>query len=1248
MRILAIRGKNLTSLEGFFELDLVDGPLGAAGLFAIAGPTGAGKSTILDAMCVALYNKTPRLGGQGGVEVGRTDGTMRGLPANDPRNLLRDGATEGYAEVDFLGREGRRWRARWSVRRARLAVAGKLQSSDLTLEEIGGARVGGTLTETLAAIETELGLDFDQFRRAVLLAQGDFAAFLRAKAADRASLLEQMTGTKIYGELSQEAWARTAAEQKALDELVARLADAEPAKADAREALETAGRGAAATRGGAEAEVARLRAALAWHGAAEALRHGVDAALVERKGAEDAREALADAREELAGAEAAEPARGAVEALDVAIGRAFVATSAVESGETAAVLAAKDAEEARGRSEKAALAVAEAEAARIAKGPALQEARAADVRVVEARRRAEAAALDAKGAADLARNAADALRARDGELAAADERLTALDQWLTRHAATATVAAEWGQLQVHLSVLAAEAPRRERAVAASAVLHAAAEQAATAHTQAITARDTSRLEADAAAKKAEAAREEVARLDATNQGEDFPLRRTRHEAHRDGLVRCADLLATWSRLGQERAVELAAVEAASAAAVEAEAARSRAALARAEQGARLAEARDGLRRAQAALDLTGHRAALVDGVPCPLCGAPDHPWADGSPLAGLVDDTSGRVAALDAEVARLGAVESAAGAKAAADTLEAARGRARVADKDKQRAALAQAWTAARVTPAPEALPEEDGAGALAAALTTGLAAALADVQAHLVRLTAEEREAARLGKAEVDALNAARACATRAADAVARADVAMRVREEAERAVAENVRVRDEAHGRAKSALDAAAAAFPTSDKWRAAATSDPAAFRDACAKEVADWHDKRADREDATTKRAALAVQRATAAATSAGQAEAAARAAEVAAMALTAKADVERLRAALLDGAPADAVEAALVATGAAARTAADEARTRAERLAAVATETRAVATAARAEAARRDAELADTRAAVARACAELDLDEPTLRARLARDRRWREDLRARLSAADRAVAEAVTRAAERTRAADAHAATDPPAEDRPTVLAALPAAEATQRAADDAWTAARAALLQDDDRRARSATLLPAVEAQRAVTDRWKVINKLIGSASGNVFRQFAQSLTLDRLLEQANVQLASLNPRYQLQRVPNVEMELQVVDLHMAEQVRPLTSLSGGETFLVSLALALGLAELAATRTRVESIFIDEGFGTLDTETLDVALSTLEGLRAEGRTVGVISHVGGLAERLGTWVSVRKVSPGRSRVEIVIG
>ena len=262
MRILAVRGRNLTSIEGTFELDLADGPLGDAGIFAITGPTGAGKSTILDAICVALYNRTPRFGGQPGVEVGR-DGAMRGISSYDPRNLLRDGVGEGWAEVDFVGREGRKWRSRWTCWRARKRPEGPLQAAELTLEEIGGARVGGKLTETLAAIEERVGLDFDQFRRAVLLAQGDFAAFLRAKAQERASLLEQMTGTSIYGEVSKRAFDRAAREAEALREVEARLADAEPLSAEARAAHAVARR-----REHEQGEGDGLRAGARRHGAA--------------------------------------------------------------------------------------------------------------------------------------------------------------------------------------------------------------------------------------------------------------------------------------------------------------------------------------------------------------------------------------------------------------------------------------------------------------------------------------------------------------------------------------------------------------------------------------------------------------------------------------------------------------------------------------------------------------------------------------------------------------------------------------------------------------------------------------------------------------------------------------------------------------------------------------------------------------------------------------------------------------------
>ena len=184
MRILAIRGRNLASLEGDFELDFRKGPLAEGGLFAITGPTGAGKSTLLDALCLALFDRTPRLDGRGGVLIGSEGETDdEKVRSSDVRSLLRRGAAEGKAEVDFVGRDGREWRATWSVRRARGKAKGKLQDQAVALVDLAtGDPVPGRKTETLKAIEEKVGLTFDQFRQSVLLAQGEFARFLKGDA----------------------------------------------------------------------------------------------------------------------------------------------------------------------------------------------------------------------------------------------------------------------------------------------------------------------------------------------------------------------------------------------------------------------------------------------------------------------------------------------------------------------------------------------------------------------------------------------------------------------------------------------------------------------------------------------------------------------------------------------------------------------------------------------------------------------------------------------------------------------------------------------------------------------------------------------------------------------------------------------------------------------------------------------------------------------------------------------------------
>ncbi|MDQ3370478.1 MAG: AAA family ATPase, partial [Myxococcota bacterium] len=216
MRILAIRGCNLASLAGEFEIDLARAPFSDAGVFAIVGNTGAGKSTLLDALCVALFDRTPRLTNHSRVVVGRGDDDPGALGAQDVRTLLRRGAAAGWAEVDFESGDARRYRARWSVRRARGQTDGTLQDQQVTLTSIdGGERLGGTKTETLKAIVARLGLTFDQFRRSALLAQGEFATFLRADGKDRSELLERMTGTEIYSRLSVAAHLKaTLAEQR--------------------------------------------------------------------------------------------------------------------------------------------------------------------------------------------------------------------------------------------------------------------------------------------------------------------------------------------------------------------------------------------------------------------------------------------------------------------------------------------------------------------------------------------------------------------------------------------------------------------------------------------------------------------------------------------------------------------------------------------------------------------------------------------------------------------------------------------------------------------------------------------------------------------------------------------------------------------------------------------------------------------------------------------------------------------------
>ena len=170
---------------------------------------------------------------------------------------------------------------------------------------------------------------------------------------------------------------------------------------------------------------------------------------------------------------------------------------------------------------------------------------------------------------------------------------------------------------------------------------------------------------------------------------------------------------------------------------------------------------------------------------------------------------------------------------------------------------------------------------------------------------------------------------------------------------------------------------------------------------------------------------------------------------------------------------------------------------------------------------------------------------------------------------------------------------------------------------------------------------AIEAQKKECHRWEKLHGLIGSADGKKYRNFAQGLTFELMVSHANRQLQKMTDRYLLIRDDKQPLELNVVDNYQAGEIRSTRNLSGGESFIVSLTLALGLSKMASRKVRVDSLFLDEGFGTLDEESLETALETLSGLQQDGKLIGIISHVSALKERISTQINITPVSGGRS-------
>lgn len=200
MRLLTLHFANLNALNGKWTIDFTAPEYTSDGIFAISGPTGSGKTTLLDAICLALYGRTPRLAN---ISTGQND-------------IMSRHKYECWSEVEFEINHTT-YRVRWSQKRAK--KSGKLQAIQHILYDKNGRAISEKVSETAIQINTLIGLDFTQFTRTVLLAQGSFAAFLQAPPAERAQILEKITGTEIYGKISQEIHRLTQIEHHTLNQL---------------------------------------------------------------------------------------------------------------------------------------------------------------------------------------------------------------------------------------------------------------------------------------------------------------------------------------------------------------------------------------------------------------------------------------------------------------------------------------------------------------------------------------------------------------------------------------------------------------------------------------------------------------------------------------------------------------------------------------------------------------------------------------------------------------------------------------------------------------------------------------------------------------------------------------------------------------------------------------------------------------------------------------------------------------------